>query len=300
MGNPHPMQRMRGTNHPVQTITYVNNKVTSADITTYSKQGDFFKPTDSYHLETNIPLNDYSPLSKGNETTLYTLDPRMSKEATYSYYSNGNIKEIINTRTGIPTTILWSYDSQYPVAKIAGRTYMDIYGPMNTAVNNILNAAIPSDDDIKKIRNLYKSSYLITTCTYQPLVGIKTVTDPRGITTYYEYDGLGRLTEVRDMENNLLETYNYNYEPPAPKITSFVINGNLVGVSFTGCCPEVNAAMISCYNIATGAYKSSTSGCDDGHKSITVPQRNQNYVITIKLYYSGGKTKDTSIIIFVP
>ncbi|MFC0317943.1 MULTISPECIES: RHS repeat domain-containing protein [Olivibacter] len=51
----------------------------------------------------------------------------------------------------------------------------------------------------------------MTTYTYDPLFGMTSVTDPSGRTVYYVYDGLGRLSESRDMEGKLLESYNYNY-----------------------------------------------------------------------------------------
>ncbi len=51
----------------------------------------------------------------------------------------------------------------------------------------------------------------MTTYTYQPLVGITSVTDSRGITEYYEYDRLGRLSAIKDSEGNILKTHCYNY-----------------------------------------------------------------------------------------
>ena len=48
------------------------------------------------------------------------------------------------------------------------------------------------------------------TYTHQPLAGILTETDARGLTTYYTYDAYERLIRVRDHELYTLEEYVYN------------------------------------------------------------------------------------------
>ena len=42
--------------------------------------------------------------------------------------------------------------------------------------------------------------------TYRPSVGITSKTDGRGITTYYEYDDMGRLNCIRDNDHNIIQT----------------------------------------------------------------------------------------------
>lgn len=52
------------------------------------------------------------------------------------------------------------------------------------------------------------------TYTYIPYVGVSSITDPRGITTYYNYDGAGRLTEVYQIsegKKQVIQTYYYHY-----------------------------------------------------------------------------------------
>lgn len=52
---------------------------------------------------------------------------------------------------------------------------------------------------------------LVTTYTYDPLIGMTSTTDPRGYTMYYEYDNKGRLIQNRDAEQNILEKVYYDY-----------------------------------------------------------------------------------------
>jgi YD repeat-containing protein len=63
---------------------------------------------------------------------------------------------------------------------------------------------------IDEIR-LYPSDAQMTTYTHDPLVGVTSITDPRGLTTRYEYDGFGRLKRVIDHEGKVLQEHDYNY-----------------------------------------------------------------------------------------
>ena len=53
---------------------------------------------------------------------------------------------------------------------------------------------------------------MITTYTYIPLVGVSTITDPKGNKTTYKYDALGRLVQVKDRDNNILTENEYHYK----------------------------------------------------------------------------------------
>ncbi len=53
----------------------------------------------------------------------------------------------------------------------------------------------------------------VTTYTYKPLVGVTSKTDPHGETIYYEYDSAGRLSKIKDKNNQIIEEYNYHYKP---------------------------------------------------------------------------------------
>jgi YD repeat-containing protein len=212
-------------NFPVETVTKLNGQVTGASINTYATgdgvntQGgeSLIYLSSKYILNIDKPVSDYKPLSKGNSTTLQTLDARCTQEEQYRYYSNGNIREIINSRNGTTTTVLWGYNRQYPVAVIENAEYNHITAHINEAtINDIANRNQPTTNDLNTLNNLrsrFPDSH-VTTNTYKPLAGITSTTDPRGITTYYQYDNSGRLSETYIIEDGIkkyINKYKYNY-----------------------------------------------------------------------------------------
>ncbi|QEC79535.1 hypothetical protein [Mucilaginibacter ginsenosidivorax] len=82
-------------------------------------------------------------------------------------------------------------------------------------------------DDVR----LYPSDAQMSTYTYEPLVGMTSATDARNMTTYYEYDGLARLLNIRDQNGKILKNYSYNYVSLAPVWTD---NGTTMCVQSGG------------------------------------------------------------------
>jgi YD repeat-containing protein len=55
-----------------------------------------------------------------------------------------------------------------------------------------------------------------TSYDYKPLVGMISQTDPRGLTSTFEYDALNRLQTVKDSEGKIVKNYTYQYASDAP------------------------------------------------------------------------------------
>ena len=132
-------------------------------------------------------------------------------------YSGKLIEQTDNTQ--ITTAYFWSYNDEYPVAKISNLKYNELTQELKDELNAI---QFHSNFNSELARNSFKSLNqsirqkvpnvaLINTYTYIPGIGITSQTDPNGITTYYEYDGLGRLIYVRDNSYNVIKKYEYNY-----------------------------------------------------------------------------------------
>ena len=57
---------------------------------------------------------------------------------------------------------------------------------------------------------VYPAGAQMTTYTYDMLLGITSQTDPNGIDTSYQFDGLGRLQTINDKDNNILKLFQYH------------------------------------------------------------------------------------------
>jgi YD repeat-containing protein len=144
-----------------------------------------------------------------------------STEITYDKYdSKGNLLQY-TTKDGVPTVIIWGYNSTKPIAKIEGVTYAQILPYINaivsasdqdtapgTALNNDKTALL---DAFKAFRAQFPNSP-VTTYTYDPLVGVRSITPPTGITEFYTYDAAGRLEKVVDANGKVIKEMKYNYK----------------------------------------------------------------------------------------
>lgn len=192
--------------------------------TTISKI-EIFYPTsqaDATNKTAGLPL----PISV---SSLDLKTGNMSSEMLYKKYDlKGNILQYIikpdANETGIPVAVIWGYNQTFPIAKIEGATYDDLQNnasifatilasdtDASAAPGNDEAALLVAQDNLRKDPNL--AGYQITTFTYDPLVGVRTITPPSGHREFYIYDTANRLKEVRDINGAVLKKNEYHYKP---------------------------------------------------------------------------------------
>jgi YD repeat-containing protein len=127
-----------------------------------------------------------------------------------AYDSFGNLLEL-RKENGMINSYLYGYNHTQPIAKIENIN--------NEQLKNILgvtNLELVDETYLPIINNLRSSSLLanamITTYTYIPLIGISSITDPKGDRVDYIYDSFGRLTETKDINNNTLSKNEIHYK----------------------------------------------------------------------------------------
>lgn len=146
--------------------------------------------------------------------TLYYIQNNIVKKYIYNRYDNyGNLIHYTDV-DNMEVVCLWSYLGQYPIAEIRNATYEQVKAALGSppeTISTTLNP--PSSENLRKKLDVITNAQ-VTTYTYNPLIGITSITDPQGLTTFYGYDSFGRLIEIYYKENDkkhIIKTYQYNY-----------------------------------------------------------------------------------------
>ncbi len=112
-----------------------------------------------------------------------------------------------------------SYSGPYQVPYIIpnARNYYIDYHYFNGSKwvyiqKSYVNNMTLSDGSLIDEVRVYPVDAGIITYTYEPLFGVSSVADLNGRTTFYEYDGFGRLQDIKDMDGKVLKLYDYEYQ----------------------------------------------------------------------------------------
>lgn len=209
-------------NYPIEITKKVDGLVKEASLYEYG-----------YH-EGNIKLSNISKLKLSsdqssfiearfpyNANNPFETDPRYEEEVFIHKYDDvGNPIEV-SKKNGSHTVYIWGYNRTEIIAKIENAYYNDVY---NTTVNvesiqDLSNLDFDSNSE-QNLRNTLDglrdnstlSESLITIYTYNLLVGVTSITDPSGYTTYYDYDHFNRLRYILNKDGDIIKRFKYHYE----------------------------------------------------------------------------------------
>lgn len=122
--------------------------------------------------------------------------------------AKGNILEY-KKRSGVYVANIYGYNNNYMVAQIENVRYSEIEALSSFGVNfsiaNTLNTT--QENALRALPNTMVSTY-----TYNELIGVTSVTDAKGYTMYYEYDEFNRLKQVKDKDGKVLSHNVYHYK----------------------------------------------------------------------------------------
>ncbi|CAA7196830.1 hypothetical protein [Chryseobacterium potabilaquae] len=144
-----------------------------------------------------------------------------STEITYDLYdSKGNLQQY-TTKDGVPVSLVWGYNQTQPIAKIEGAMYTQVSGLIAGIISASdadavqgteasENALIIALDAFRTLPALVTTQ--ITTYTYNPQIGVTSITPTSGVRENYIYDSANRLEKVIDVNGKVLKEYKYNYK----------------------------------------------------------------------------------------
>ena len=204
---------------PIQKITKHNGVIQSSTYHTYKQLSNGMVVPDSvYRLK---------PSEAGTLNHPYiNAQGKVEMNAAYeylehypSYNTSGHPWQI--SRCGEPSVVLdWGYNHRYVTARVENITYSELEDDLNfhTYMARLKEYTIITDSNRaafnqinKYLRQFLPSGALLTTYTYDPLLGITSECNPLGDTIFYEYDSYGRLARTRNTNGEVIKEYEYHY-----------------------------------------------------------------------------------------
>jgi hypothetical protein len=133
------------------------------------------------------------PLSAGNITYYSAIT---TVPAILSYWSNAGAATVYATGGG-------GYLTSTSLNSVNGYTYFEC--PIGTGMTAM---TISGSSNIDELR-LYPAVAQMTTYTYNPS-GVSSITDTKGMNSYFQYDFAQRLKYVQDWAGNIIKGYGYH------------------------------------------------------------------------------------------
>lgn len=200
---------------------------------TYVKHNDSYLPKTVNKFKNGVALNrseniyaikkcSISPLRTTSIYNLYKTqiakaDLPLEIENEYTDYScDGKLLEY-KTKDGVYVSQIWGYNGAFVIAELHNIRYTEIDQQILT---NLISASNLTDLNYNEnnIRNFVDNlrtahpDVKIKSYTFNPLVGMTSMTDVNGRDEFYEYDIFNRLYRIKDHSGLILKEYNYNYK----------------------------------------------------------------------------------------
>jgi hypothetical protein len=128
-----------------------------------------------------------------------------NKEYKLSFWANSGNFTVSTTDLVNPVLVTQKISSP----TINGWTYYEYdIAPTSAYCAITIKASGSNLDELR----LYPKNATMATTTYNPGIGKTSECDINNRITYYEYDGLGRITKVMDENRNIIKTYEYHFK----------------------------------------------------------------------------------------
>lgn len=188
---------------------------------------EYNAPVPKYIYKTKLTtprlFSQYTPSSVSGNSFSYQSDIFYTHTSFDMYNPTGKLLQFTD-RNGLSTSYIWGYNNQRLLATVVGDKYSSFSnywgGGQGAMIMNYRGAdRFPTPEYLLSVNNLRNQiSAPVTTYTHSPLFGVTSITNPMGVTTYYDYYPTGelkkeyRLKNVTSGNNQIIKAYNYKYQ----------------------------------------------------------------------------------------
>ncbi|TSE06384.1 PKD domain-containing protein [Aquimarina algiphila] len=187
---------------PVETQSKENTTILGTQVTEFIDWGN------------GMVLPGITKVAKGGDTP----EPRLTY---HNYDAQGNPLEVSQV-DGRHIMYIWGYNNTQPIAKIDNASYTGIPAAVTTLINQLKTTSDTEDTATEEttmrtlFKNLREHAYFanaqISGYTYDPLIGVTSMTNPQGQTAYYRYDDMNRMQYALDQDQHVVQQVRYNYQ----------------------------------------------------------------------------------------
>lgn len=230
----------------------------------------------------------------------YNQASGLTGNRSYMLASGNSIsKSGLNSSTTY-TVSYWSKNGSLSVNGVSGTSGRS-YGGWTLFVHNVsgttsINITKSGSAEIDELR-LHPGSSQMMSATYDPLRGITSQCDARGTISYYFYDGLGRLSLVRDLDGKIIKKLCYNYfeEPEFCENATVYYNAEVSDYFIRNNCPVGYEGDSILFSISDSSYASLISQADaDQQAEAALAAVGQDYAnenaACVQIFYNVQKS----------
>ncbi len=184
---------------PIETVVRHNGVIKDLKLNTYTLNNGMYLNNEKYTMSFNGSVPNGFNFFNGQEKDSRYAEPDYK---VLAYNKQGNPIATID-RNGLNHVFIWDFSGRLRVhVENASLTSVLSYCP------NLQNGQVV-DSEIKQMRLGLTDSF-VTDFRYNYGL-VSSVTDAKGLSNYFKFDGLGRLVEEHDNEKSIVKKYEYHY-----------------------------------------------------------------------------------------
>ena len=168
-----------------------------------------FTPKDAPSMTIYRPSSVTMSRREPGMSTFTNVGPNVYYEA---YDSHGNVLQVKQDDEK-PVSYIWGYGGLRPVLEVTGGTYDQVQSKVGSSIMPAIILGTMTSSQMANARSSLESSsnpyMLVSWYLYDMPLGMSQASDVSGRLTKYEYDGAGRLTTIRDENDNRVNSYTY-------------------------------------------------------------------------------------------